>query len=227
MASNEARGYLPGDPRYGLAGDDLRRYYHEKPAQWVIFAWDATGRSGARSANIAAQKIYARVLGERLIGYGHIVSDDASEALATTWFVQLDDRSAAEAFIADDPLNRAGVYARTDIRRWSNSFLKRAVDYRRKGMQQYLCTGSKIADAAPFFARHLHAHESYFKDYEDSFIFRGPLRSPDGAENIGTALLLELPDRAAAEKFWNNEPFAANGGYQDDARIYRWVFGDQ
>ena len=93
-------------------------------------------------------------------------------------------------------------------------------------MQQYFCTGSKIADAAPFFAKHLHAHESYFKAYDASFIFRGPLRSPDGTDNVGTALLLELPDRAAAERFWNNEPFAANGGYQDDARIYRWEFGD-
>ncbi len=53
------------------------------------------------------------------------------------------------------------------------------------------------------------------------FIFRGPIRSADGADNIGTALLLELPDRAAADKFWNNEPFAKNGGYQDDARITR------
>jgi len=26
--------------------------------------------------------------------------------------------------------------------------------------------------------------------------------------------------------FWNNEPFARNGGYQRDARIIRWVFGD-
>ena len=226
MASSEARGYLPGDPRYGLAGDDLRRYYREKPAQWVIFAWDRSDRASARSAGIGAQNDYARALGERLIGYGHIVSDDASKTLATTWFVQLDDRGAAEAFIANDPLNRAGVYERTDIRRWSNSFLKRARDYKRKGMQQYFCTGSKIADSAPFFAKHLHAHESYFQEYEDSFIFRGPLRSPDGAENVGTALLLELPDRAAAEKFWNNEPFAANGGYQSDSRIYRWVFGD-
>jgi len=60
----------------------------------------------------------------------------------------------------------------------------------------------------------------------DSFIFRGPIRSADGADNIGTALLLELSDRAAAEKFWNNDPFAKNGGYQRDARIVRWVFGD-
>ena len=226
MASNDARGYLPGDPRYGLSGESLRRYYREKAAQWVILAWDAPGRADMRATHVAAQKDYARALGDRLIGYGHIVSDDASATLATTWFVQLDDRSAAEAFIANDPLHRAGVYARTDIRRWSNSFLKRAVDYKRQGMQQYFCTGSKITDAADFFAKHLHAHESYFKQYEDSFIFRGPLRSPDGAENVGTALLLELPDRAAAEKFWNNEPFAQNGGYQDDSRIYRWVFGD-
>lgn len=226
MAPTKTDGYLPGDPRYGLSGDTLRRYYSEKPAQWVIFAWDGADQAGARAANIAAQKEYAKALGERLVGYGHIVSDDASETLATTWFAQFDDRAAAEAFIADDPLNRAGVYKKTDIRRWSNSFLNRAADYKRKGMQQYFCTGSKIPDSAPFFAKHLHAHETYFKKYEDSFIFRGPLRSPDGSENVGTGLLLELPDRAAAETFWNNEPFAANGGYQDDSRIYRWEFGD-
>src|SRR5882672_5694739 len=43
----------------------------------------------------------------------------------------------------------------------------------------------------------------HFASYGDSFIFRGPIRSADGADNIGTALLLELPDRAAADKFWN------------------------
>ena len=42
----------------------------------------------------------------------------------------------------------------------------------------------------------------------------------------GTALLLELPNRAAADRFWSEEPFASNGGYQRDVRIIRWVFGD-
>ena len=41
---------------------------------------------------------------------------------------------------------------------------------------------------------------------------RGPIRLADGADNIGTALLLELPDRAAADKFWNEEPFAKTAG---------------
>lgn len=226
MAPDEMGEYLPGDPRYGLNAEELARYYSEKPAQWVIFAWDGEGKAAIRAAYLKAQKAYAQTLGDRLVGYGHIVTDDASATRATTWFVQLDDRAAAEAFAADDPLNAAGVYERIDIRRWSNSFLKRQADYRRKGLQQYFCTGSKIEDAAPFIAKHLHAHESYFKEYEDSFVFRGPLRSEDGQVNVGTALMLELPDRAAAEAFWNNEPFAANGGYQDDSRIYRWEFGD-
>jgi uncharacterized protein YciI len=136
MASGNP-GYLPGDPRYGLSGETLKQYYREKPAQWVILAWDRAGQAGARAAHLAAQKDYARALGERLIGYGHIVSDDAAATLATTWFVQLADRAAAEAFAANDPLDRAGVYEKTDIRRWSNSFLRRAADYRRKGLQQY------------------------------------------------------------------------------------------
>jgi len=224
-AGSENPGYLPGDPRYGLSGEPLKEYYRKKPAQWMIIAWDEAGQDGTRAERIAEQKEYAKKLGERLIGYGHLLSDDGAKTLATTWFVQLDDRAAAETFVANDPLSRAGAYEKVDIRRWSNSFEKRAADYQRKGMQQYLCTGSKI-DAPDFFRQHLHAHESYFKEYENSFIFRGPLRSPDGADNVGTALLLELPDRAAAEKFWHNEPFAKNGGYQDDWRIYRWQFGD-
>ena len=32
--------------------------------------------------------------------------------------------------------------------------------------------------------------------------------------------------RAAADKFWNEEPFAKNGGYERNSRIVRWTFGD-
>jgi hypothetical protein len=38
--------------------------------------------------------------------------------------------------------------------------------------------------------------------------------------------LIELPNRAAADRFWHEEPFARNGGYQRDMRITRWAFGD-
>jgi uncharacterized protein len=218
-------GYLPGDPRYGLQGEALKEYYRNKAAQWAIYCWDKPGVSGKRQGLLAEQKSFIRGFGERVIGYGHFLSDDGSETLGTSFFMQLDDRAAADAFIAQEPMGKAGVYGRVDIHRWSNSFGKRADEYARKGLQQFLCTGPKTA-APELYREQLHAHESYFASYADSFIFRGPIRSADGADNIGTALLLELPDRAAADKFWNEEPFAKNGGYARDARIVRWAFGD-
>jgi uncharacterized protein YciI len=225
MANGEAGDYLPGDPRYGLSGEALKDYYRNKAAQWAIYCWDKSDVADKRRALLAEQKSYVQKFGERVIGYGHFVSDDGRETLGSSFFMQLDDRAAAEKFLADEPMNKAGVYSKVEINRWSNSFQKRAADYRRKGLQQFLCTGPKTG-TNEFFRQHLHAHESYFASYGDSFIFRGPIRSADGADNIGTALLLEMPDRAAADKFWNEEPFSRNGGYQRDARIVRWVFGD-
>ncbi len=225
MAEAKTTGYLPGDPRYGLQGEALANYYRTKAAQWAIYCWDKPGTEGSRRALLPEQKSYVKNFGERVIGYGHFLSDDGRETLGSSFFMQLDDRAAAEKFVAEEPLSRAGVYGKVEINRWSNSFQKTAAEYRRKGMQQFLCTGPKTG-TPEFFRGHLHAHESYFASYADSFIFRGPVRSADGTDNIGTALLLELPDRAAADKFWHEEPFAKNGGYQGDWRITRWVFGD-
>jgi uncharacterized protein YciI len=225
MPSGQGAGYLPGDPRYGLSGEALKDYYRTKPAQWAIYGWDRPGTTAARRALLAEQKSYVKNFGERVIGYGHFVSDDGGDTLGTSFFMQLPDRAVVDAFVANEPLNNAGLYRTVEIHRWSNSFGKRAADYRRKGLQQFLCTGPKTG-TPEFFRAYLHAHESYFASYGDSFIFRGPLRSADGADNIGTALLLELPGRAAVDKFWNEEPFAKNGGYARDARIVRWVFGD-
>ena len=36
MPNQQATGYLPGDPRYGLQGEALKNYYRTKPAQWAI-----------------------------------------------------------------------------------------------------------------------------------------------------------------------------------------------
>jgi uncharacterized protein len=222
---SEQSGYLPGDPRYGLQGEALKDYYRKKPAQWAIYCWDKPGSESVRRPLVAEQIRYVKSFGERVIGYGHFVSDDGRDTLGTSFFMQFDDRAGVDTFVANEPMNKAGVYQQVEIHRWSNSFQKGAADYARKGLQQFLCTGPKTG-TPEFFREHLHAHESYFASYGESFIFRGPIRSADGADNIGTALLIELPNRGAADRFWNEEPFARNGGYQREVRITRWVFGD-
>src|ERR1700749_2642025 len=143
MSSEAPAGYLPGDPRYGLSGEALKQYYRAKAAQWAIYCWDKPGASGHRSSLLAEQKAHVKSFGEQVIGYGHFLSDDGRDTLGTSFFMQLDDRAAADAFVAKEPMSKAGVYQRVEIHRWSNSLQKRAADYQRKGLQQFLCFGPK------------------------------------------------------------------------------------
>ena len=48
MSTENATGYLPGDPRYGLQGETLRDYYRTKPAQWAIYCWNIGESTGPR-----------------------------------------------------------------------------------------------------------------------------------------------------------------------------------
>jgi hypothetical protein len=97
MPDQLATGYLPGDPRCGLSGDSLKDYYRAKPAQWAIYCWDKDGATETRRVLLAEQKSYVGNFGERVIGYGHFVSDDGAKTLGTSFFMQLDDRATADA----------------------------------------------------------------------------------------------------------------------------------
>src|SRR5580698_7815153 len=126
MSDGNPSGYLPGDPRYGLQGEALKDYYRTKPAQWAIYCWDKPGTVETRRALLLEQKSYVKNFGERVIGYGHFVTDDGCDILGTSFFMQLDDRAAADKFVVDEPMSKAGVYERVEIHRWSNSFQQRA-----------------------------------------------------------------------------------------------------
>src|SRR5271166_4068840 len=76
MPGEQSAGYLPGDPRYGLQGEALKVYYRTKPAEWAIYCWDEPGKQDTRRALLQEQRDYVKSFGERVIGYGHFVSDD-------------------------------------------------------------------------------------------------------------------------------------------------------
>ena len=150
-------GYLPGDPRYGLSGEALRNYYRTKAAQWAIYCWDKPGTAEIRRGLVQEQKATSKV------------SASASSATAisspTTAATRSAHRSSCSSTTArrrtssspTSRMNKAGVYQRVEIHRWSNSFRTRS-RLRRKGMQQFLCTGPKTG-TPEFFREHLHAHD--------------------------------------------------------------------
>lgn len=58
------------------------------------------------------------------------------------------------------------------------------------------------------------AHWSYMDQYSDRLILRGPTLSDDGEDHTGSVHVVDLDDRAAAERFAYEEPYWSAGFYQ-------------
>ena len=57
-------------------------------------------------------------------------------------------------------------------------------------------------------------HRAYLAAVESRIHLAGPLMAKDGASVIGSLLVVDHPDRAAAEAWIADEPFAKAGVYQ-------------
>lgn len=69
--------------------------------------------------------------------------------------------------------------------------------------------------------RHRTAHLAYLEAFDDHTLFAGPFTTDDESADLGSLRLIDLPDRAAAEKHIADEPYVI-GGVQKRWRIHRW-----
>jgi uncharacterized protein len=58
------------------------------------------------------------------------------------------------------------------------------------------------------------AHWSYMDRYADRLILRGPTLSDDGTQHTGSVHVIDLDDRASAERFATEEPYWLDGLYR-------------
>ena len=68
---------------------------------------------------------------------------------------------------------------------------------------------------------HRAAHLDYLKTQGAMVKTAGPLLGPDGQTMIGSMLVVEAADRAAAERFAAGDPFARNGVFAS-VEIHPW-----
>lgn len=64
------------------------------------------------------------------------------------------------------------------------------------------------------------AHLAYVNDFRDQLVTAGPLLS-DAEEMNGSMLVMDVADRAAAEAFCANDPYALAGLFES-VSIRRW-----
>ena len=65
------------------------------------------------------------------------------------------------------------------------------------------------------------AHIEYLKANTDLIVTAGPMQTNDGDGMIGSMLVLDVPDRATAEAFATNDPYAKAGLFESTL-IRRW-----
>ena len=60
-------------------------------------------------------------------------------------------------------------------------------------------------------------HLAYLEGFADRIVYGGALVDKDGQTAIGSLLVVNLPDRAAAQKFSDDDPYAKAGLFQSVA----------
>ncbi|MBX9633343.1 MAG: YciI family protein [Magnetospirillum sp.] len=81
------------------------------------------------------------------------------------------------------------------------------------------------AGAAEVRAGNRAAHLDYLEAHKEQIFAAGPLLGDDGASMVGSLLVLDFPDKAAAEAFAANDPYAKAGLFETvEIRAWRRVF---
>ena len=163
---------------------------------------------------------------DHFIARGATFDDEGKIFRASVIFIDFPDRAAAEAFIADEPLNKAGIFESIEMVRWSNPLGRRQRDFvRRDGQICWYIRGYGKPDTNERRNELFAAHQAYFKPYDaDNFIVRGGALDDDGKMWTGSANLIALPDRGSVEELVAEEPFCKNGLFER-VLIERYNFG--
>lgn len=88
---------------------------------WAIYCIDAASTASLRDQHMRTHRDYLDQQKQILILGGATVSDDASAATGSLFIINVRDRAEAEAFSANDPFTRAGIFERIVITRMRKS----------------------------------------------------------------------------------------------------------
>ena len=193
--------------------------------EYFFYCRDKPGTAALRDELGEAHQSFMDRYADGMIARGPTLTADGTAATGSMHIVDLPDARAANVFAYEEPNYRAGVYGEVLVRRWQNALGGTMWDFRgdpgRNG--RFLIIGHGAAGAARDGALD-DDQRRFVADRRGHFIACGPLLSGDGTNWVGSAMLVELRDRAAVEATLAEAPYARAGVYTD-VEIHRWQFG--
>lgn len=85
---------------------------------FIVLTTDKPGSAEIRASNRPAHLEYLQSFGEQLIAGGATLSDDGESMTGSFLLVDMADHTAVDDFARNDPFAKAGLFERTEIRRW-------------------------------------------------------------------------------------------------------------
>jgi uncharacterized protein YciI len=194
--------------------------------QYFVFGRDRPGARDLRHEHTEAHWAYMDEYASALIARGPTLTEDGQQVTGSVHIVEVSDPRMAQSFAFDDPYNRAGVFADVLMRRWASTLGRSMWQFTGSDDQpRFLVLGHGRASKRDAGHRQNANQQAYLAGaYSRHLIADGPLLSDDGAEWLGTATLVELPDRGAADAMLARSPYAAAGLYEN-VEVHRWRFG--
>jgi uncharacterized protein YciI len=165
---------------------------------------------------------------EAMIARGPTLTPDRTTWTGSMHMVDLPDAQAARVFAFQEPFYRAGVYGEVLVRRWRNALGRTMWHYPAEpgDDRRFLVIGRGKPGVEAARQALGAAQRRWFGEpvHRDGVILCGPLLAEDGAGWVGSALLVQLGDRAAVAAMLAGAP-EVRGGLYASVEIHDWQFG--
>ncbi|MCK5777411.1 MAG: YciI family protein [Rhodospirillales bacterium] len=89
---------------------------------FVIYCLDKDGHADVRTENRPQHVEYLKASADKIVCAGPLLTDDGEGMIGSTLVMKFADRSEAEAWAANDPYAKAGLFESVDIRPWKKVF---------------------------------------------------------------------------------------------------------
>ncbi|MEE9256233.1 MAG: YciI family protein [bacterium] len=192
---------------------------------FAIKIFDVPDSGALRDIHRKTHLDYLAQLTDQTTFAGPFLDVEGGHELGSYRILEFPDRAAAEKHVEEEPFILGGVQKGWTVYPWRPGVPHTYRDCPRKeGNEQFFVHALDREGGAELRAQLQEAHSEYLKARPEAIITRGPLLSDDGERRIGSNLIFDLPDLAAAQELWENEPFNKNGLY-GTVEFYRWRFG--
>jgi len=91
---------------------------------FACYCVDKPDHDQVRSANRPAHLEYLKGKEDRIVAAGAMLAENGQRAIGSLLIIDVEDRAAAEAFLAGDPYGKAGLFESTIVRPWRKAFFR-------------------------------------------------------------------------------------------------------